>query len=151
MKSLVIAGLATAFAVAAPAHAENWRLATYAEDYPATLVFLDTDSVHISGSTVSFKGQTITEDQFGDDGSNRAIYSINANCSTMTYRLSTVDFYKDKSFTTSEPAGDGEEKADSSSLYAGIIDVACAKNQPLGETVDDTVAYADGYFSSLGE
>lgn len=152
MRMFVAAALAGSVLFAAPASAENWRMTAYTEEYPALIMFADTDSVLRSGTGVTFMAQTVFEEDDHGRGT-RSIEKIRADCSTMGFTVVDATYFNGSQLLRYADGPSRQQTAKAGSLDEGTILSICGKRDYDSEKIADPWQYANDWFDvlALGE
>lgn len=133
---------------AVPAHAENWRVTSYTEEYPALVMFADTDSISRNGNNITFTAQTVFETDDKGRGT-RSVEIIKASCSDYSFNVMSATYYNGRTFLKYADGPTGVMAAKSGSLDEGTLWTVCGKQDYETQRIDDPWQYADDWFYDL--
>lgn len=135
--------LAAAFALAAPAHAADWRLTAARQTrFGSSLSFLDVQSIRGGNGQVQFS--TLTFFSRSTRRMNRVAAAVTADCRMMVYRFDQITLFRNQQPLSIWHSAGSASAAPGSNVHDSIT-AACGISEP-GAHVDRIEAFAAGYF-----
>ncbi|AMU93060.1 MAG: hypothetical protein KAF42_14100 [Sphingopyxis terrae] len=111
-----------------PAFAESWRLAAYSSNAPQLVYLVDIDSVQRSGTTVTFRQQTLYESTTDTRDFDRTMTTRQADCGSNTSFMRDSSFYVAGKYLDTEAGPSDSTTAQSGSVLRQLIDTVCGRS-----------------------
>ncbi|MES2987155.1 MAG: surface-adhesin E family protein [Pseudomonadota bacterium] len=143
------AALLLALTAAAPAFAQDWRIAATAGAKPARSVYLiDAASIVRNGDTVTFMSQTVFESLSETRDFDRSVTKRQGTCSNLASRIMQNSYYARGVFsnTDSTPSANIIAHREGTVMY-GVLQTACGVRAMQAGTIANPEAHVRAYFA----